>query len=328
MDTILRTGACLRKVPLMLVLGLIWLWPYVASAQDDLPTITVCNDCSSGYQYADAGAQAAQFEWAGGWVPESDDVYVVNVPARQTLAYRVTRTRIDPDPFIIGDEILQLDVEPIDGDPGLLDDLAAAIDVVSDFGGAITENIPADELILPPEIDSALDLLGPEAGPGGLRRDAFERALTQYFSSFWQQQSISFQGIVGRLVNKILGQLNLPGGSAVTIVFGDGTSIDVLITAMDQDITDFEIQLRFDVLEDTVLAPGVLLIPLQAGQLDDYTVSSDDPDLAAELQELLQRLGAALVFVGGGSGGGNCTTTMSCSDDGGETRCTVTVSGC
>jgi len=310
--------------------SLVWLWPVVAGAQVDDPTIAFCNGCSSGFQYADAASQAAQFEFAGGWIVETDDVYVVNVPARTALAYRVTRTRVDPDPFIIGDEFLELDVAPIPGDPGFLDDLAVAVDIAGNLRDAFTQDLPADELELPIELDSAFDLVGPDDGAAGLSRLQFENALTEYYREFWQQQMLNVRETVARALERVLpeGDINLNG--VVEVVFDDGTRVKVVVVSMDQDISDpTEVVIEFEIDQESVSAPGepdMLGVPQQIGHLDDYNVSSDDPNLAAELQELLQRLGAQLVFIGGGSSAGSCTTTMSCSEDGNTIVCSVTYS--
>jgi len=301
-------------------LALACLWPAVAGAQADDPTITVCNDCSSGFQYGDAAAQAAQFEWYSSFIPESDDVYVVNIEANQTLAYMVTRTQIDPDPFVIGDETMELNAVPIDGDPALMLDLADALQGIKDFHDAVIQDIPAEELDLP--FDSALDLVG--GGGGDFNRVVLQHGMEDHFNGIFSQFSVHFNDFV-RMAGGIFGASpSFPFGDVIVrVTFPDGTTLRAsVMIAKDPTDSGFDLEFDPDVDMESIRGPEGESIPLEPAHLSAFDLTTANTDFHQAIAELLGRLGAELVFIGGGSSGGSCTTT--CTHDGNVTTCTLT----
>lgn len=306
----LAVDSRMRLVASALVLAC--LWPVVAGAQVDDPTITVCDECSSDFQSSNEAVEAA------GLLPgETKDVYVVNISARQTRAYRVTLTVSGT----LGEMTFNISVVPIDGDPFIVDDLVAAMEIIKNMNDAMTQDLPADELDLPANIDSALDLVGPDNGTAGLNRIQFENSLTEFYKGFWNQQMISVVDTVERIIDKFLAESDLNLSGAVEVVFEDGTRVRVKVVSRDQDMSDpTELVITFDTDEDSVTAPGLSGVPQQPGHLGDFDFTTPDPDLWRELEQLIDRFGVEIL--GSGHSGENCTTTFTCSVD----RCTLTVS--
>jgi len=304
-DSRMRLFAC--------ALALTCLWPAVAGAQIDDPTIAVCNDCSADFQYGQAAMQATNL-----FPGETKDVYVVNISAMETMAFRISLiTTVDPS----GDLGIDISVVPIAGDPFIVDDLVAAMEIIKNMKDAMTQDVPADALDLPANIDSALDLVGPEGSAASLNRRTFENSLTEHFRSFWQQQMIVAVDSVARAVERFLAESGINFSGIVEVIFENGTRVSVKVESINQDISDpTELVIKFDTDEESVTAPGFLGIPLQPGELDDFDFTTPDPDLARELEQLIDRFG--LDILGSGHSGENCTTTFTCSVD----RCTLTVS--
>src|SRR6056297_1133287 len=300
-------------------LALACLWPAVAGAQADDPTITVCNDCSSGFQYGDAAAQAAQFEWYSSFIPESDDVYVVNIEANQTLAYMVTRTQIDPDPFVIGDETMELNAVPIDGDPALMLDLADALQGIKDFHDAVIQDIPAEELDLP--FDSALDLVG--GGGGDFNRVVLQHGMEDHFNGIFSQFSVHFNDFV-RMAGGIFGASpSFPFGDVIVRVnFPNGTTLRVsVVIAKDPTDNGFDLEFDVDVDMESIRGPDGQFIPLEPAHLSGYELTTQDSGFAEAFLDLIRRFDIDVIQFG--DSGGACTTTsFTCTVD----RCTVTVS--
>ena len=313
--------------------ALVWLWPVVAGAQFDDPTITVCNDCSSGFQYSHAAVQAAEFEFDDAFLGGSDDVYVVNIAASQTLAYRVTRTMIDPDPTFFGDETLETTATPIDGEPALMLELADALQAIRDFHDAVIQDIPADELDLP--FDSALDLVG--GGLGDVNRIRLQQAMEARFNATFSEFAVHFNNFV-RMVGGIFSvqtSLPAPGTGFVRVNFPDGTTLRARVEAA-PDPTDSGVDLEFDVDVDmeSIQGPNGEFIPLSAAHLVDFEFTTPDPGLSQAFQDLLRRLGADVEDAPpGGGGAGSCETTTCVSagvDDNGVPifRCTLSIGDC
>jgi len=305
----------------MLVFAIVWLWPIVASAQDDLPTITVCNDCSSEFQYGQAAVQAANL-----FPGETEDVYVANISALETMAFRISlMTTVQPS----GDLGIDISAMPISGDPAVNDDLLDAMAIIDGMKSAMVEDVPADRLELPAEIDSALDLIGPEGPeghPASRNRRIFQNRLTEYYRDDWRQRMIGARDGVERALERFFGESGINLNGIVEVIFDDGTKVRIRVVSIDQDMSDpTEIVITFEVVEESVSAPGIDP-PLRFYELSDYDEEGiADPDLAVELGELLRRLGALVE----GSFGGSCSTTMTCSEvpdgaGGVETRCTAT----
>ena len=315
--------------------ALVWLWPVVAGAQFDDPTITVCNDCSSGFQYSHAAVQAAEFEFDDAFLGGSDDVYVVNIAASQTLAYRVTRTMIDPDPTFFGDETLETTATPIDGEPALMLELADALQAIMDFHEAVIQDIPAEELNLP--FDSALDLIGGSEGSMAdfYRRD-LENALRERFASFETTLLLAAEGFSRVVSGVIFGEASFGGvgDGDVLITFPDGSSLWVQVDTVNDLSSSEGFSFRVDADTGSITVPGMRTVPIAAAELEGLEFTTPDPGLSQEFQDLLRRLGADVEDPPPGGGDpGICTTTTCVSagvDDNGVPifRCTTSISNC
>jgi len=314
--------------------ALVWLWPTVAGAQVDDPTITVCNDCSSAFQYSHAAVQAAEFEFDGAFPGGTDEVYVVNVAAGQTLAYRVTRTMIDPDPFLFGDETFETTATPIDGEPALTFELADALQAIKDFHEAVIQDIPAEELDLP--FDSALDLIGGNMGDF-YRRD-LENALRERFAAFENTLLLATEGFSRMVSGVIFGEASFGdvGDGDVLITFPDETSLQVQVDTVNDLSGSDGFLFRVDADTGSISVPGMRTVPIAAAELQGLEFTTPDPGLSQEFQDLLRRLGADVQGPppgGGGGGPGTCTTTSCVEagvDDEGNPifRCTQSISDC
>ena len=315
--------ACLRNVQMMLVIGLIWLVPLGTAAQS-LPTIEVCNDCSTDWQFSQAA-----FSAANPLPNQSEVVYVVNVTTEQTRVFRVTLIIFNSGGGGItpGEISFDVNVTEITGNPTVLDDVAAAVGLVKDLGDAMIQDIPAEDLQLPPGLDSAIDLIGPDTSSAGLNRGGLENALRLHFDSFWRQQTTGLSDLILRIANRLLGDglANISG--AIEVVFPDGTKVVVKIVSIDENPTElFEYIFEFDVNEASVTAPGISIFPQNSGQFSGFSASDLDNDLYQHLRDLALRFGIPVLWPDDLSG--NCSTSMSCGIVEGETRCTVTVESC
>ena len=313
MDSTIRMRACVRKTPIMLVLSLFWLWSIVVSAQDDPPTITVCNDCSAELEYSQAALWASEL-FAG----QSEDVYVVNIPDGQTHVFRVTLTIVT---LPSGDQSFEMVATQIAGEPGTIDDINEAVDIVKNFADAMVQDIPADDLELSPQFDSALDLIGPETGSAGLFRVTLENALTEYYGEFWRQQLLAVRDIVTRLIERFLPHAGPVFSQFVTVVFDDGTRVRIKIVSIGPDVSEpTKLIVEFSTDPKSVTAPGINGFPQYPGQVSAFSAAGVDADLSQALLDLMRRF--EIDVVQNGHIAEDCETTWTCSLE----RCTVTVS--
>jgi len=333
MDSTRRVAHPSLKLPVYWVSVLALLWPLAAGAQHEEPTVAVCNHCTTGFDFSRAAAEAAEFEYGNGIPGETDEVYVVNIGDSQVLAYRVSRTLFDPDPSRVGDESVETTVTPIQGDPGFLDALQSAMQVIVSLSDPTVQDIPADELDLP--FDSALDLIGPVPGSASLNQRTLENSLTNFFDDFWRQQLVALTDLVKRVVERFLfdeGLVELL--DEVIVVFGDGSIVRVEVESIAQELDDpVDINIRFEVDADSVQVPGQAAVPLFPEELDGFSFTTPNPGLSQNLRDLLRRLGADISGPPGGGPDGTCTTT-SCSDAGVDEQgnpvfsCTTSVGDC
>jgi len=328
MDSTRRVAHYCLKLPVYWVSVLALLWPMAAGAQHEEPTIAVCNDCSSAFQYSQAAIEAAPLDT---FPSGSADVYVVNLVDLDTLAYRVTRTMIDPDPAIFGDETFEANATPIDGDPVLMAELADTLQGMEAFFDAIVQDIPGEELDLP--FDSALDLVG--GGEGDANRIRLQQALENRFNQTFSQFAVHFNNFV-RMTGSFFGVQNAfpgPGNGFVRINFPDGTTLRARVETA-PDPTDNGVDLEFDIDIDmeSIQAPDGQFIPLTSGHLSGFELTTPDPGIRQALRDLLRRLGADVEPLEGGSPpGGSCTTTtcVATTEDGFTLYfCSESVSSC
>lgn len=306
-----HSGIGLRKAQIMLFLSFVWLCPLEASAQNDRPTtVAVCNDCVSDFQYSQAAVWAA--ELVSG---HSVDVYVVNIPIRQTLAYRVAVTIIDT---ISGDVTFEVTTSPISGDSVLMSELVDALQATKDFHDAVIQDIPAEELDLP--FDSALDLVG--GGLGDANRIRLQQGLADRFSGFETTFQLALEGLSRMVSGIIFGEAGLGdvGDGKVLITFPDATTAEVRVDTVNDLSASDGFLFNIEVDMESIRGPEGQFIPNQAGHLIDFNFTTSDQDLARDLERLIGRLG--INIIGSGDSGQNCTTTFTCNGD----RCTLTVS--
>jgi len=298
----------MRLVASALVLAC--LWPVVAGAQVDDPTITVCDECSSDFQYSNAAVEAA------GLLPgETKDVYVVNISARQTRAYRVTLTVFGTS----GEMTFDINVVSIDGEPALMSDLADALQGIKDFHDAVIQDVPAEELDLP--FDSALDLIG--GGSGDANRIRLQQRLEDHFNGIFSQFAVHFNDFV-RMAGGIFGASpSFPFGDVIVRVnFPNGTTLRVsVVIAKDPTDNGFDLEFDVDVDMESIRGPDGQFIPLEPAHLSGYELTTQDSGFAEAFLDLIRRFDIDVIQFG--DSGGACTTTsFTCTVD----RCTVTVS--
>jgi len=298
--------ACVRNLQMMLVLGLMWLVSLGAAAQS-LPTIKVCNDCSTDWQFSQAAISASNAN-----PNQSDVVYVVKLTTEQTRVYSVS-IFMYTGPF--GEIDFHYSVTEISGDPAVLGDIAAATTIFKDFNDALIQDFDAEELDL--SFDSAIDLIGDEnSAAGGFRRELQEK-LTDYYSGFWRSMITDATDTIDSLLDKFLAESGLDAEYDI-VVFEDGTKVRLKIEEVGRVASDpFTIIIEFDVDVDSVTAPGTNFVPVTPGQFEGFSGSGLDNDLSEQLRDLALLFGVTIL----GSNEPNCSTTWHCDKD----RCTLTL---
>ena len=306
--------ACMYKAQTLLMLGVLCLMPFSAGAQA-FPTITLCNQCSAEWEYRKTAL------WSSDLSPgQSEEIYIVNFSVSQVRAYRVGLTIADPDS---GDRTFDVDVTAINGDPVVLDDIVAAVDIVNNPQDERGQAVRAEELGLSHGPDSALDLIGPVPGSASLNQRAVENALTGHYRNF-RPQPISGAKTFDQILDQFLAYRNLIIDKAVAVRFGDGTKVRVNVEEIGRDLSDpTKIITTFDTDVSSITAPGISEVPKSPGQFSGFSASGLDSNLAAQLRDLAFRFEIALV---GPDDAEECTTTIRCElmEFGGETSCTTT----
>ena len=299
--------ACVRNVQMMLLIGLMWLVPLGAGAQS-LPTIEVCNDCSTDLQFSQAAFSASDL-----FPGQSEDVYVINVTNEQTRVFRVTLMITGG----LGDTSLDVNIIEINGDPEMLGDIAAATTIFKDFNDALIQDIDAEDLDL--SFDSALDLIDAEGSPAsGLRRELQEE-MTAFYGTTWRSFITEISNIIDSIIDRFIADIGFDP-AFVTVVFDDGTKVRLRIEEFGRNgANPSQILFEFEVDVESITAPGLNFVPLEPNEFARFSASDLDNDLAQELRDLAFLFGISVV---GQDDVPNCRSSWTCNPD----RCTVTVS--
>ena len=304
--------ACVRNV-LILVLGLLWLLPLGAGAQS-LPNITVCDDCSSDFQFSQAAFSATDL-----FPGQSEVVYVVNIATEETRVFRVTL--IITGGF--GDTSLDVNITEISGDPAVISDIAAATTFVKDFNDALIQDVRAEDLDL--SFDSALDLIDtPDLPARGFRRE-LQEGLTERYRTFWQARALELSNVAGSFLDQFFSG-NLLKTRFVNVVFEDGTKVRVNIIDSGGELESDVYTIVFVVDVESITADELNFVPLEADDFLSLIGTDMNNDLAQHFRDLAFRFGIPVLWPE--DLGGECTTSMSCGIVDGETRCTVRVESC
>jgi len=186
---------------------------------------------------------------------------------------------------------------------------AGSTPTLSDNGDLSTDGVSSGDLGI--DIDSAIDLIGPEGSPAGLNRNILRNKINKFYNGLWGASLASTQDLVTKLSNRFPGD-GLLGGGSTTITFPDGTSVKLKI---DRIADGQEFHLKLQVLTNTVQGPGLPAVPQNPGQFDGFSHGGGETTVGS-LADLADRLGLEVGPPGSGatceSGcppNGNCFVT-------------------
>lgn len=299
---------------------------------------TLC-DCNQAPEWAWHAQQAAFNEFSV-LTEGRQDIYLGNPFTLEVQVYRVERIQTGAD-VGFGGGIWTTEVAPTPGNSEIAEAVEKGMQVVRSFDASLNEvislphppNIPG--LQEPPDIGSAVDLIGPDDSSAGLDRQALvnwtrQLLMNRFADSLAQatdgRADQTFLEKFGSVVQIVLDFLNRQ--RAVWVEFADGTRVLVRVTDIIAEITtegllDGAIP-ELEVDPSTVRGPGLNAAPSSPGQFNGFGFSGDAGTLFA-LSNLALRLGVSIEF--GPDGGGTCTGgTMECEiNDDGVLHCRVTV---
>ena len=297
----------------LVALTLLWLMPLSVESQE-LPTVKVCNDCSSDLQYGQAALLASTLP-----SDQSEDIYVVNIWDDETRVYRVT---LAVDDSVLGDTKFDVHVAETYGDERVLDDIAVALEIVHSLREVMMTKVTPGDLDLLPGIDSAIDLVGPkDSGAGGYRRQV-QNSLTQFYERSWQAQEIfgqveiSFASHLNLLVSRFMSESRFFDNRVLRLQFDDNTEVLIDFESIGRDLSALNnFIFVFEINENSITAPGLIAIPQSPGEFSGFAISGLDNQLSKQLRELMDRLGVGL---DGPADVEACTTSFTCERVGGK----------
>lgn len=305
-----------------------------ATASNSLPIVGFCDYCSSSASFS---TEAEHVSFAGAPSFEGNhQIYIVNPYSSDVRLFQVSRW------FEIGDLIprsasrkqgrdsgsvrrsrtgfYHAEAIAAPADPDIEQALVESIQRTHEFRKQIAEFVDFDSLNLPVELNSAIDLVGPEDSAAGLNRNRMTIALNRQFND--RIENLAPEDRARRIFNRVISQSGLLNNFTITIQFPDGTFTAITIARIlegfqgDPNLFEMEIQ------QSSVQGPGLLAVPGSTGQFAGFSYFGD-PDIVQELMQLARRYGIRVTGPGGATPPSN-GSRMSCEISGENIKCTIT----
>lgn len=301
-------GAILMTICLILAHG--------KSNASSEPTIVSCETCDSSFDYINAAINGSDIV-----LGQSVTTYVINYSGNATRVYDLTLTMTDSG--FGGEQGLDLQAIPVSGDATVMSAIDGANSIMDSLMSLLNGGLTSEQLGLPSNFNSAVDLLGP-TGSASLNRKALENALSNYYGSFLQNQVTGTIQILRGALAKVLGSGVLTS-AGTNISFPDGTSVTVRIRSVGSDpgVTPGNLQVifEFEVDVDSVQAAdeNVLAFPNNSAEFSGFIATELSPSLSQELYDLALRFG---IEVSRPEENTSCSTNFTCTSN---NQCTLTL---
>jgi len=225
----------------------------------------------------------------------AQDIYVVNTTQQQIQVYQALLSINNSGS---GEDSLGLEMRLLSGDASLLSAINQALDLTLGLSLELARTINADELILPDELDSALDLIGPEDSSAGGYRNALRNSLNERYNRYLLQQNLNTVQNWGEgAFSKFLTDSDLLKNKVILVEFPDGTRVNVDVTKIAEVLGSFEklgsfieakIALDLEINLRSIASDEQMSFPQSAGQFSNFNA-----DLTRALEELALRFGRA-----------------------------------
>jgi len=188
------------------------------------------------------------------------------------------------------------DATEMPGSPADISSIGDGMEAILEFSQFVASGVNSTEL--PINIDSAVSLIGPEDSAAGGLRIGLQNVIADRLRDTLFQIQLSLNNLALQALNGKIGPGKLEELSNFTVVFPDGTSIEVEVTRILGSVNSS--QLRFDMKVDTQTArgPGLPFVPQSAGQFNRFSFAGNGITLA-ELAALAHLYGIPVTRAGG-----------------------------
>jgi len=307
-----------------------------AISSTSLPTIGFCDYCSSNASFSTEAEQVSFSE--APFLEGIHKIYIVNPYSSEVRFFHVSRW------FEIGDLIprssspkerqdsgsvrrssqgyYHAEAIPAPSDPSIEQALTESIRATNDLRQQISGFVDFDSLVLPPELDSAIDLVGPEDSAAGLNRSRMIIALNTYLNERISNLAIALGDLALRLLSRVISQSGLLNNLTITIEFPDGTSIPISIASIREGFQGDPNVFEMEILQNLAHGPGLTGVPGSSGQFTGFYFFGDS-GIVQELMQLARRYGIPVTGPGGGTPPTD-GTRMTCEIDGNHLKCRIT----
>jgi hypothetical protein len=165
-------------------------------------------------------------------------------------------------------------------------------------GAALAQRVPTiGDLGL--DLDSAIELVGPEDSSAGYNRLLLRNAIKNFYNRARGSLSADLQHLVERHSQRFREDGLIDGGQ-ITITFPDDTSVVVKLNSFSPEIGGPEFGMDLDVRTDTVQGPDLPAVPQSPGQFAGFSYGGGE-GLVNSLADTAGRFGLS---VGPPSSGG------------------------
>jgi len=178
------------------------------------------------------------------------------------------------------------------GDPAILAAVEESVLMVDAFFASVAD---IDSTDLDFEVDSAVDLVGPEDGPAGLTRASLALSVGRYLSDEWESIFGQVSDLIDRAANNYVGESTTFNAVTFRVSFPNETTALFIVTLASNNPVIIVVEL----VPGSLTMPDGTAVPSSPGQLEGTT--SVPEGIGFDLLQMIQRFP-----------GNSMTCSMSC----------------
>lgn len=308
------------------------------TASNSLPTFGFCDHCYSSASFLTKAEQVSLFE--APLFEGIHKVYIINPHSREVRFFVVSRwyeigdliprSSSPSEKYDTGsvrrssDGYYHAEATPAAPDPEISGALSESIEATHEFRQQLAGYIDFDSLDLPPELElnSAIDLIGPEDSSAGLNRSRMRNVLNNHLNDRIGNLTIALGDLALRLLNRMISKSGLLNNFTVTVQFPDGTTIAITIRGIQEGFQGDPNLFEMEIIESSAQGPGLPAVPGSHGQFSGFSYVGNS-DIVQELMQLARLYGIPVTGPGGGPPPVNGDSVI-CEINGNHIKCTVT----